>query len=78
MNWDKIFDALINKLHMAIATLYACALLIYCWKTGKDIGPGLTNATYAFYGFLGAHAGIYQLRPDPPTAGSNGNQGSSS
>lgn len=73
--WDKIFDALINKLHVAIGTTYAFALLYYRWKSGQDLGTGLTNASYAFYGFLGAHAGIYQFRPDTP-GGSDGNQGS--
>lgn len=61
---NKIWDALINKLHVAIGTVYAGALVAYRWKSGQDLGPGLTNASYAFYAFLLGHAGVYQKWPD--------------
>jgi hypothetical protein len=65
--WNKIFDALINKLHVAIGTIYAFTLVAYKWcHPSSDLGPGLMNASYAFYAFLGTHAGIYQFRPDKP------------
>lgn len=63
---NKIWDALINKMHIAIGTLWAIALLVYRWKTGNEISPGLQNVTYAFYGFLLGHAYTYQTHPDSP------------
>lgn len=66
MNVDKIYDALINKMHVAIGTAYAAAILVYCWKTGKDIGPGLAQFSWGFYVFLAGHAFTYQKWPDKP------------
>jgi hypothetical protein len=61
---DRVFDALINKFHTILGSAWAAALLVYRWKTGNDIGPGLTNVTYVFYGFLLGHAFTYQKYPD--------------
>lgn len=60
----KILDALVNKFHTIIGTVYATGLVAYSFKTGHDIGPGLVNATYAFYAFLVGHAFTYQKYPD--------------
>jgi len=63
---NKILDALINKFHTIIGSVWMAALLIYRWKTGNDVGPGMANCTYAFFGFLLGHAYTYQVHPDRP------------
>jgi hypothetical protein len=68
MNCDKIFDTLINKFHIALGTACQGALLAYHFKTGHDIGAGIQNTIYAFYGFLAGHALTYQKFPDKPSA----------
>ena len=60
----QFFDVLINKLHIALGTLAQGAVIIYHFKTGKDLGPGVTSSMYAYYGFLLGHAGVYQWKPD--------------
>lgn len=68
---DAFLDKLTNKFHMLLGTSYAIALAVYHFKTGKDLGPGFVNATYAFYAFLLGHAVTYQKWPDssaPPDA----------
>jgi hypothetical protein len=60
----KLLDFIVNKAHMILGASYASMLAGYCLKTGHDIGPGLASATYAFYGFLLGHAGVYQKWPD--------------
>jgi hypothetical protein len=64
MNWDRVLDIVINKVHMVVACIYGGGLAVYSLKTGHDLGPGLVNATYAFYGFLAGHALTYQKWPD--------------
>ncbi len=68
MNVDvnKVFDALINKFHILLATACQGAIIIYHFKTGHDVGPGVVNTTYAFYAFLAGHALTYQKYPDQP------------
>lgn len=61
---DKIFDVIMNKAHVVIGTAYGVAILVFHLKTGKDLGPGVVNATYAFYAFLLGHAYTYQRFPD--------------
>lgn len=75
-DWNAILDVVVNKFHTPIAVMWAIALLIYKWHSGQEITPGLQNTTYALYGFLGVHAGIYQKWPDVPLptgTTSNGN-----
>ena len=65
MSWlNATLDKLTNKFHMVIGTCYASALAIYSLKSHHDLGPGLVNATYAFYAFLAGHALTYQKWPD--------------
>jgi hypothetical protein len=66
INLGPIYDALINKLHVAIGTGYAAVLVIMKWKTGNDIGPNLATASLGFYAFLLGHAYTYQAHPDQP------------
>jgi hypothetical protein len=65
MNFDKILDLIINKFHMILAGAAQGSILAYHYHTGHDIGPGVQNTVYAYYGFLGAHALTYQKYPDP-------------
>lgn len=68
---QKILDFMVNKAHTTIGVIYGAILLAYYMKTHRDLPPGMVSATYAFYGFLLGHAGIYQKWPDqdstPPT-----------
>jgi hypothetical protein len=66
INLGPVFDALINKLHIAIGTVYAVGLVVMKWKTGHDIGPNLATASLGFYAFLLGHAYTYQRLPDQP------------
>jgi hypothetical protein len=64
MNLDKVWDILINKCHIILGTAAQAAIFVYHFKTGHDIGSGIQNTIYAYYGFLGAHAVTYQKWPD--------------
>ena len=64
MNSDKLFDTIINKLHIALGCVVQAAIIAYHFRTGRDLGPGVTNTVYAFYAFLLGHAGVYQKWPD--------------
>lgn len=66
MDVNKILDALINKMHVAIGTVYAAAILAYTWITGRPIDPGLAQFSWGFYVFLAGHAFTYQKYPDKP------------
>lgn len=73
MNWDKVYDVVINKFHIALATVCQTAIIVFHFKTGHDVGSGVQGTVYAFYAFLGGHALTYQKWPDPtvPPAGDN-------
>jgi hypothetical protein len=60
----KFLDRLTNDAHVPIALFVFCVTFAYCAKTGKDIPPGFVSSLYAFYGFLGGHALVYQKWPD--------------
>jgi hypothetical protein len=68
MNWDKVYDTVINKLHVVLAAVTQSVILVYHFKTGHDIGNGVQGTVYAFYAFLGGHALTYQKWPDQPPA----------
>jgi hypothetical protein len=57
-------DKLTNDAHVPIAIFVFCVTFAYCAKTGKDLLPGFVSSLYAFYGFLGGHALVYQKWPD--------------
>jgi hypothetical protein len=65
----KVIDKLVNYSHTSIATAYATSVLVYHLKTGHDLGPNFISFTYAFFGFLLGHAGVYQKWPDQPSNG---------
>ncbi len=67
MNFDKVFDTLINKFHILLAATAQGAVLAYQFKTGHDIGSGIQNSLYGFYAFLAGHAFTYQRYPDADT-----------
>ena len=52
---------------MPIALIVFATTSTYCFHTGKDLLPGYVSSLYAFYGFLGGHALVYQKWPDPTT-----------
>jgi hypothetical protein len=64
VNWDKVYDTIINKFHIVLATACQGAIIVYHFKTGHDIGNGVQNTVYAFYAFLTGHAATYQKWPD--------------
>jgi hypothetical protein len=57
-------DNLTNDAHIPIALVVFGSTFFYCAKTGKDLLPGFVSSLYAFYGFLGGHALVYQKWPD--------------
>jgi hypothetical protein len=61
----NFLDKLTNDAHVPIALFVFVVTFAYCAKTGKDIPPGFVSSLYAFYGFLGGHALVYQKWPDP-------------
>jgi hypothetical protein len=66
MNLDRILDIVVNKVHVALGAVCQGAIIVYHFKTGHDIGAGVQNTVYAFYGFLAGHALTYQKYPDAP------------
>jgi hypothetical protein len=58
-------DKLTNDAHVPIALAVFATTSAYCFHTGKDLLPGYVSSLYAFYGFLGGHALVYQKWPDP-------------
>lgn len=66
MWFQRTLDTLINKFHIVLGTAAQAAILIYHFKTGKDVGPGVINSVYAYYAFLAGHALTYQKFPDGP------------
>ena len=61
----RFLDRLTNDAHIPIALFVFVVTFIYVAHTGKDIPPGFVSSLYAFYGFLGGHALVYQKWPDP-------------
>ncbi len=55
MNWDKIFDVIVNKIHIALAAVCQGTILFYQMHTGHDVQPGVQNTVYAYYAFLAGH-----------------------
>lgn len=66
INFDKLFDVLINKFHIVLGSIAQAAIFVYHFKTGRDIGAGVQNTVYGFYAFLAGHALTYQKYPDAP------------
>ncbi len=62
--WDKFLDNVVNKFHMILGGLCQGSILIYQYKTGKDLGSITSTTVFAFYAFLLGHAGVYQWKPD--------------
>lgn len=64
MNWDKVYDTLINKFHIVLGALTQGTIIVYHFRTGHDLGAGVVNTVYAWYAFLAGHAFTYQKWPD--------------
>src|SRR5271154_1828 len=64
----NFLDKLTNDAHIPIALVVFVSTFTYCAKTGKDLLPGFVSSLYAFYGFLGGHALVYQKWPDAAAA----------
>jgi hypothetical protein len=64
---QAFLDKLTNDAHVPIALAVFTTTSVYCFHTGKDLLPGYVSSLYAFYGFLGGHALVYQKWPDPST-----------
>jgi hypothetical protein len=67
MNWDKIFDVIVNKLHIILAAICQGTIFLMS-RNGHDIGPGVQNTVYAYYAFLAGHNLTNQKYPDPPSS----------
>ncbi len=65
---QAFLDKLTNDAHVPIALAVFITTSTYCFHTGKDLLPGYVSSLYAFYGFLGGHALVYQKWPDPSQA----------
>lgn len=61
---DKLLNKLTNYSHTAIGSGYAICVLVYHFKTGRDLGSGFVTFSGYFYMFLLGHAGVYQKWPD--------------
>jgi hypothetical protein len=59
-----LLDKLTNDAHVPIAIAVFIATFTWVCK-GHDLPPGFVSSLYAFYGFLGGHALVYQKWPDP-------------
>jgi hypothetical protein len=66
MDWNKVLDVIVNKIHIALAAVCQGVILLFHFKTGKDIGSGVQNTVYAYYAFLAGHNLTNQKFPDPP------------
>lgn len=66
-NLQPIFDTITNKFHIILASAVQAAIIVYYFRTGRDVGPGVQNTVYGYYAFLAGHALAYQKYPD--TAG---------
>jgi hypothetical protein len=64
----SFLDKLTNDAHVPIALFVFVVDSAYCFHTGKDLPAGYVSSLYAFYGFLGGHALVYQKWPDPTAA----------
>jgi len=64
----NFLDKLTNDAHVPIALFVFVVDSAYCFHTGKDLPSGYVSSLYAFYGFLGGHALVYQKWPDPTAA----------
>src|SRR5271157_4065992 len=64
----NFLDRLTNDAHVPIALFVFVVTSAYHFHTGKDLGSGYVSSLYAFYGFLGGHALVYQKWPDPTAA----------
>jgi hypothetical protein len=64
LNMDKIWDALINKAHVAIVVLCQTTILVAHWKFGKDLSVGVQSTVNWFYAFMAGHFGASQIWPD--------------
>jgi hypothetical protein len=60
----NLLDKLTNDAHVPIALFVFVVTSAYHFHTGKDLGANYTSSLYAFYGFLGGHALVYQKWPD--------------
>lgn len=62
--FQGFLDKLTNDAHVPIALFVFVVTSAYHFHTGKDLGSGYVSSLYAFYGFLGGHALVYQKWPD--------------
>jgi hypothetical protein len=60
---QAFLDKLTNDAHVPIAIFVFCCTFGWVIK-GHDLPPGFVSSLYAFYGFLGGHALVYQKWPD--------------
>lgn len=62
--WDKVYDVLINKAHVALAAVMQTSILFMHWHYGKDISTNVQQTVNWFYMFLAGHFGASQVWPD--------------
>jgi hypothetical protein len=80
MNMDKIWDALINKAHVAIVVVCQASIFVAHWKFKLDLSESVKSTVSMFYLFMAGHFGASQAWPDkpgdpPPASGTDGSKG---
>ncbi len=71
MDAKNLLAKFTNDMHVPIALTVFTVTSVYTYL-GHDLPPGYVSSLYAFYGFLGGHAAIYQFKPDSPDEGRHG------
>jgi hypothetical protein len=66
IDYDKVLDIIVNKVHIILAAICQGSIILWHFHTGHDIGSGVQNTVYAYYGFLAGHNLTNQKYPDPP------------
>jgi hypothetical protein len=64
MNWDKVLDVIVNKVHIVLGAICQGTIFVYMKWSGHDIPPGVQNTVYAYYAFLAGHNLTNQKYPD--------------
>jgi hypothetical protein len=64
IDWNKVWDIVVNKGHVIIASVCQGSILFMHWHYGKDISPNVQQTVNWFYLFLAGHFGASQVWPD--------------
>ena len=65
---QPLLDKLQNYFHIPIAMLFEGAILVWHWRSGRDLGPNVQGTVFSFYALLGGHFVGSQIWPDKASA----------